>query len=220
VRRGREAMKALEKASESTMQHIANLNGKTIRIGEIISVIDEVTDQTNILSINAAIQAARAGSEGKGFSVVASEIRKLAAQSSKATDDIKGLITAILSGVQEAMDSMTGSLQAVRNSALMAERAEVALKDILDASTRNREKISIIDKAVGEIRKLSDEMASAMGSLETINRTNAADIEATSASAERINREVGGLSDLAGSLAALSRAQEDLITQFVLKKDE
>jgi methyl-accepting chemotaxis protein len=115
---------------------------------------------------------------------------------------------------------MTQSLQAVRNSAVMAERAEEALKDILGASTRNRDKIRTIDRAVAEIRKLSDEMGSAMNSLETINRSNVSDIEATSASTERINREVAGLSDLAGSLAALSRAQEDLITQFVLEEEK
>jgi methyl-accepting chemotaxis protein len=219
VHQGRETMRTLEKTSESTMGHIANLNAKTIQIGEIVSVIDEVAAQTNILAINAAIQAARAGAEGKGFSVVASEIRKLAAQSSKATKDIKELIQAILSGVLEAMDSMTQSLQAVRNSAAMSERAESALKDILGASTRNREKIKTIDLAVTEIRKLSDDVGGAMASLESINKINASDIEATSASTERINREVAGLNNLAGSLAALSRAQEDLITQFVLEKD-
>jgi methyl-accepting chemotaxis protein len=220
VRQGREAMRALEKSSESTMEHIANLNAKTLRIGEIITVIDEVVAQTNILSINAAIQAARAGAEGRGFSVVASEIRKLAAESARATGDIKNLIQAILSGVQEAVASMAQSLEAVRKSADMAERAEGALSDILGASTRNREKIQAIDRAVTEIRKLTDEMGRSMKSLESINKTNASGIEATSVSTEKINQQVIGLNNLAGMLAALSRAQEDLITQFVLREEK
>ncbi len=220
VHQGREAMRELEKTSESTMAHIANLNAKTMRIGEIITVIDEVVAQTNILSINAAIQAARAGAEGKGFSVVASEIRKLAAQSAAATNDIKDLIQAILAGVQEAVSSMTQSVQAVRNSAAMAERAEEALAEILSASTRNREKIKLIDRAVTEIRKLSDDMGSAMASLESINKTNATDVVAATASTERINEHVARLNSLAGSLAALSRAQEDLITQFILSEQK
>ena len=219
VHQGREAMRELEKTSESTMTHIANLNAKTMRIGEIITVIDEVVAQTNILSINAAIQAARAGAEGKGFSVVASEIRKLAAQSATATNDIKDLIQAILAGVQEAVSSMSQSVQAVRNSAAMAERAEEALAEILSASTRNREKIKLIDRAVTEIRKLSDEMGTAMTSLESINKTNATDIEGATASTGRINEHVSRLNSLAGSLAALSRAQEDLITQFILSEE-
>ena len=219
VHEGREVMRALENASESSMEHVAALNKKTLRIGEILSVIDEVVSQTNILSINAAIQAARAGAEGKGFAVVASEIRKLAAQSAKATDDIKELIQSILSGVQDAMDSMTRSQEAVMHSAVMAERADDALGDILKTTGRNREKIREIDRAVAEIRKLSDELGSAMDSLESINKTNASGIEASSASTERINGDVAVLNDLAGSLAALSRAQEDLITQFVLEKE-
>jgi len=95
-----------------------------------------------------------------------------------------------------------------------------ALADILAASGRNREKIKAIDRAVAEISKLSGELGNAMASLETVNRANASDIEAASAATEHMNAEVADVTDLAGSLEALSRAQEDLITQFVLEEEK
>jgi methyl-accepting chemotaxis protein len=222
VEQSNESMQSLKLASEKTKGIIQALTKHTVKIQDIVAIIEDIATQTNVLAINAAIQAARAGTQGKGFTVVATEIRELAEQSAKATGDIRGLIKTILGGVEEVTESMGRSMDDVQKSAESSDKAQAALHDIMGASGDNQKKIQIIDGAVKDMQKLSGSVKSAMESLESLTNENTAAIEAISRSIEEMNQEVAEISRMAQLFADMSRSQEDLVSQFELveKKDE
>ncbi len=216
VSQNSDAMISLQMSSNATTKIIKTLNEDTIKIKDIVSIIEDIASQTNVLAINASIQAAHAGSEGKGFSVVALEIRKLAEESSRATGNIRKLIETILKGVAEATKSIMDSINEVNKSAEMAEKAKTALNDIMKASRENEDKINEIDKSVKEMQILSENVLKSMQSLASVNHENATAIESITSSTEEMKQEVSEINEMANVLADMSQSQEDLISQFNL----
>ena len=136
VKKVDENKKGIERISSSsgkTGEIIASLAGKTDQIGEIAQVIDDIANQTNLLALNAAIEAARAGEQGRGFAVVADEVRKLAERTTKATKEIAVTITAIQKEAKDADRSMSEASQAVDAGKVLTDELEIALVSILDS---------------------------------------------------------------------------------------
>lgn len=210
------SMQSLKQASEKTKGIIQTLTTHTVRIQDIVAIIEDIATQTNVLAINAAIQAARAGTQGKGFSVVATEIRELAEQSAKATGDIRGLIKTILGGVDEVALSMSRSLDDFELSAESSEEAQAALNGIMSASEANQKKIQVIDAAVKDMQVLSEKVNAAMESLEALTAENTSAIEGITRSIDEMNQEAAEISRMAQLFADMSRSQEDLVSQFEL----
>ncbi len=218
VQKNREVTQKLIKSSKIATNIINVLNDDTKKIKKIINIIEEITSQTGVLAINAAIQAAHAGNEGKGFSVVATEIRDLANKSTLATKDIHKLIETILSGVENAINSMTESILEVDKNAKMSYEIEEALVDILQAASDNESKTQVIDQAVKEIKKVVDDFKESMNSLVILNRNNTHAIEEITQSTEDMNLQVQELSKMANLLSDMSKSQEDLISQFIIEE--
>ena len=118
-----------------TAVKIKELEVHTRKVAEIVQVISEIADQTNLLALNAAIEAARAGEHGKGFAVVADEVRKLAERSASSAEEIAELIRAMQSGMDEAVSAMDLGTDRVERGTDLAQKAGEALESILAAFT-------------------------------------------------------------------------------------
>ena len=119
-----------QKVQESA-RTVENLGVRSDQIGEIIGTIEDIADQTNLLALNAAIEAARAGEQGRGFAVVADEVRALAARTANATKEISGMIKAIQKETAEAVSAMEQGVRQVEAGTVEAARSGDALRDIL-----------------------------------------------------------------------------------------
>lgn len=218
VQKSRESIQELLKSSKTATDIINTLNGDTIKIQEIINIIEDISSQTSILAINASIQAAHAGEEGKGFSVVASEVKELAKKSTLATKNIQELIKTILLGIEKATKSISYSMAEVNKSVKISEKVEIALNDILRASGDNENKIRVIDLAVKEIKEIIDVFKKSMDSFVKLNRENSAAVEEITKSTNDMSQQIQDISNMANLLSDMSRVQDDLVAQFILEE--
>lgn len=143
------------KKSADTVQALGKSSDQ---IGEIVQVINDIADQTNLLALNAAIEAARAGEQGRGFAVVADEVRKLAERTTKATKEIAAMIKQIQNDTNEAVSSMTSGTLEVEKGKELSDKAGVALNDIIKGSQE------VVDM-VTQVAAASEEQSSAAGQI-------------------------------------------------------
>lgn len=146
-----------EVVSESA-ESISRLAESANQIGEIINVINDIADQTNLLALNAAIEAARAGEQGRGFAVVADEVRKLAERTSKATGEITEMINTIQSGTVEAVSSMESGKSEVIKGQELADNAGQSLNEIVSMSEQVLEMIQMIAGSTEQQSIAADEI--------------------------------------------------------------
>lgn len=152
----------VKRATETVEQ----LGKSSDEIGEIIQVIDDIADQTNLLALNAAIEAARAGEQGRGFAVVADEVRKLAERTTKATKEIAAMIKQIQKDTNEAVTSINTGTEEVEKGIELSNKAGVTLRQIIEASERVVAEIEQVAAASEEQSSAAEQIS---GSIEGIN---------------------------------------------------
>jgi len=145
---------------------VEKLGKSSDEIGEIIQVIDDIADQTNLLALNAAIEAARAGEQGRGFAVVADEVRKLAERTTKATKEIAAMIKQIQKDTNEAVTSINTGTEEVEKGIELSNKAGITLKQIIEASERVVAEIEQVAAASEEQSSAAEQIS---GSIEGIN---------------------------------------------------
>lgn len=180
-------MERVKDAVFETANRIKALGEQSQQIGEIIQVIDDIAEQTNLLALNAAIEAARAGEHGKGFAVVADEVRKLAERSVKATKEIAGLIINIQRGTTVAVQSMEIGTREVENGVQIAQKAGKFLSEIVYMVDMTGEGIEGVMVMIQEVLDGSREVAKAVDNVAAITEENTAATEEMSASAHQVN---------------------------------
>ncbi|WP_017753455.1 methyl-accepting chemotaxis protein [Calidifontibacillus oryziterrae] len=188
--KGNEVIKETLSGMTEISNKISELSSKSMQIGEIIEVIDDIAEQTNLLALNAAIEAARAGEAGKGFAVVADEVRKLAERSSKATKEISELIQSI----QENTDA---SVEAVESGNEKAINAGHAFEEIINLVKVSASKVAEIAAASEEQNAQSQEVLQAVESIAAVSEETAAGVQETAATAQDLAKMAESLSQLA-----------------------
>lgn len=206
VRRTIDGMDRIRDQIQETSKRIKRLGESSQEIGNIVELIEDIADQTNILALNAAMQAAMAGEAGRGFAVVADEVQRLAERATNATKQIEALVKTIQADTNEAVISMEASTSEVVSGAERAEEAGEALKRIEEVSSQIAEEIErIASSAIAQ----SDEA-------KTINDTMSVIDEITAQTSE-------GTQQTARSIEALTRLAEQLratVARFKLPDDE
>ncbi|MHB1661538.1 MAG: methyl-accepting chemotaxis protein [bacterium] len=152
-------MKNIEEAVVKVSGTITELGTSSVHIGEIIGVINDIADQTNLLALNAAIEAARAGEQGRGFAVVADEVRKLAERTTKATKEIESMILSIQKSTEDAVQSMHRTKDNVSKGTEVAQKSAEAISNINYLMAKLKEMITQIAAASEEQSQTSEEIS-------------------------------------------------------------
>ena len=188
-------MEAMRSTVLSSADKIQALGQKSKQIGEIIEVIDDIAEQTNLLALNAAIEAARAGEHGKGFAVVADEVRKLAERSARATGEIAELIKRIQNETMQAVEAMEKGMSEVEAGSELAQHAGAAIGDIMESVNQVVSEIAEVSQAAEQISASSGKVASAMDQIAAITQENTAITEEVAASADQVVKVVESMSE-------------------------
>jgi methyl-accepting chemotaxis protein len=175
---------------------VKKLGRNSDQIGEIIQVIEDIADQTNLLALNAAIEAARAGEQGRGFAVVADEVRKLAERTTKATKEIAVMIKQIQKDTSDAVDSINKGTDEVESGKLLAGKAGDSLKQIIKASTRVVDEINQVATASEEQSTTAEQISQSVESISNVTNETTMAIRQVARSAEDLNRLTDNLQRL------------------------
>jgi methyl-accepting chemotaxis protein len=238
---GMEAIRAKVGLSATKVEEMGT---RSEEIGAIVETIEDIASQTNLLALNAAIEAARAGEQGKGFAVVADEVRKLAERSSLATKEIAALIKGIQKTVNEAVTAMQASAVEVEAGVARANSSGLVLDNILGAaeavykqaedagkaaakvSAAATELVEAVDSvsavieentaATEEMAANSSELTQAIENIASVSEENSAAVEEVSASTEEVSAQVEEVSASAASLMEMAQRLQQVVSRFKL----
>jgi twitching motility protein PilJ len=192
-------MNAIREQIQETSKRIKRLGESSQEIGEIVELISDITEQTNVLALNAAIQAAAAGEAGRGFSVVAEEVQRLAERSGESTKQIAALVKTIQSDTLDAVSAMEVSTQGVVEGARLSDAAGRALHEIGEVSNKLAGLIQDISDTTQKQAESAAKVASNMQEIQSVTeqttsgtRQTADSVSALSALAQELKSSVSG----------------------------
>ncbi|CDO03301.1 hypothetical protein BN988_01807 [Oceanobacillus picturae] len=198
-------MVAIDRIVKESVQKMKGLDAQSKEISKLVSVIRDIAEQTNLLALNAAIEAARAGEQGKGFAVVADEVRKLAEQVSVSVTDITGIVTGIQTESNSVAQSLeTGYAEVEKGTTQLRTTGETfqGIQLFVNEMTNSVKQIS---ENLSEMATSSEEMNRSIEDIAAISEESAAGVEQTSASSQQTSssmEEVAGSSEQLANLAA------------------
>jgi methyl-accepting chemotaxis protein len=212
-----EGMDQIKIAVSDVADRVGHLGEQSAEIGKIVAVIDEIAAQTNLLALNAAIEAARAGEQGRGFAVVADEVRQLAERVTSATSEIAGLIEGVQKGVEESVLATEKGTEEVEQGSALANEAGASLQQIQSAVQIVTNQVEQISAAAEEVTASSDEMVQSIESVSAITEETTAATEEMAASNDQVQTSMASIAEITtetgASVEQSSAATEELSSQ-------
>ncbi len=206
VQRSIEGMNVIRDQIQETSKRIKRLGESSQEIGDIVSLINDIADQTNVLALNAAIQASMAGEAGRGFAVVADEVQRLAERSANATKQIETLVKTIQADTNEAVMSMESTTSEVVRGARLAKDAGEALEEVQNVSNTLADLIQNISNAAQQQADSAGHISNTMNIIQDITSQTSSGTMATA-------RSVGELNEMAAAL-------QESVAGFKLSNDD
>lgn len=188
----------LDSGIQSSADAIRKLQDETSEIGGVLDVIRGIAEQTNLLALNAAIEAARAGEQGRGFAVVADEVRTLAGRTQQSTQDIQTMIERLQSGANETVSSMQRSIEQVQDSVETTVQAGQALETITSAVTIINDMNLQIASAAEEQSSVAEEINRNVVNINQVAEQSAEGVSKTASASDELNHLTNELSQLVG----------------------
>jgi methyl-accepting chemotaxis protein len=200
VNKSIDGVKSIAQTVGESAALISSLGERSKQIGDIVKVIKDIADQTNLLALNAAIEAARAGEQGRGFAVVADEVRKLAERTAKATSEISTMIISIQGETEMAVSSMDGATKMV----------EAGVENVSSAG----ESLNKIVNSISSLQLMVEQIASATEEMSTVSETITTDIESIANVSQETSSSSGHIANSASELSDLSSGLQQIVGQF------
>jgi len=191
-----EGMNRVAQVVKQSAEMVHTLGKNSDQIGEIVQVIDDIADQTNLLALNAAIEAARAGEQGRGFAVVADEVRKLAERTTKATKEIASMIKQIQKDTEGAVQSMNQGTNEVARGKELANKAGDSLREIIAGADEVVDMVTQVAAANEEQSSAAEQISKNIEGISNVTQESAAGVQQIARAAEDLNRLTINLQEL------------------------
>ncbi|MBP9120037.1 MAG: MCP four helix bundle domain-containing protein [Ignavibacterium sp.] len=207
-------MNRIAEVVRKSAETVEDLGKSSDQIGEIVQVIDDIADQTNLLALNAAIEAARAGEQGRGFAVVADEVRKLAERTTKATKEIATMIKQIQKDTSGAVESMKQGTKEVEVGKRLAEKAGSSLHEIIQGAEQVVDIVSMVAAASEQQSTASEQISKNIESISSVTQQSASGIQQIAHASEDLNRLTLNLQEIVAQFKI-----DDIESKFAIKEN-